>query len=181
MEGEGIHLIKYKRGCNRENNQYAPAPVKGPTYRVACIDDINFSMSIKDGKVILAKANPNDDYQHWYKDDKHGSTVKDAFGNPAFSLINKVTGQVIKKPLELGQPLLLAPYNASDLDKTVLWGWNATRNGPFAILNVMEDAYSLKYDFTADGGAKDGVQIIARSWIKSDPDDRSQQWIINPY
>ncbi|OIW06227.1 hypothetical protein TanjilG_03852 [Lupinus angustifolius] len=67
-----------------------------PTVRIFTKADTNYSLTIRDHKVVLALSNPNDDYQHWYKIEKYGSIVKDEEGCQAFSLVNKVTGQAIK-------------------------------------------------------------------------------------
>ena len=34
--------------------------------------------------------------QHWYKDEKYGTRVKDEEGFPCFALVNKATGQAMK-------------------------------------------------------------------------------------
>jgi len=35
-------------------------------------------------------------WQHWYKDEKYSTKVKDSDGYPSFSLVNKATGQAVK-------------------------------------------------------------------------------------
>lgn len=39
-------------------------------------------------------------YQVWYKDETISTRVKDETGAPAFSLINKVTGEALRHPPE---------------------------------------------------------------------------------
>lgn len=43
--------------------------------------------------------------QHWYKDEKYSTRVKDAEGCPAFSLINKATGEALKHSIGSSHPV----------------------------------------------------------------------------
>ncbi|KAL2321991.1 hypothetical protein Fmac_026370 [Flemingia macrophylla] len=60
-----------------------------PTVRVFTKADPNFSLTIRRGEVILAPFDPTNEYQF-------RTTVKDEEGCPAFSLINKGTGEALK-------------------------------------------------------------------------------------
>ncbi|MCI51363.1 hydroxyproline-rich glycoprotein family protein, partial [Trifolium medium] len=42
--------------------------------------------------------------QHWYKDEKWSTRVKDKDGYPAFALVNKVTGEAIKHSIAATHP-----------------------------------------------------------------------------
>lgn len=43
--------------------------------------------------------------QHWYKDEKYSTRVKDAEGHPCFSLVNKATGEAVKHSVGATQPV----------------------------------------------------------------------------
>ncbi|KAK4272238.1 hypothetical protein QN277_020822 [Acacia crassicarpa] len=65
------------------------------TVRIFTKADPNYSLTIRDGKVILAPSDPGDEYQHWYKNESP-SWAKDEFGRPAFSLVNKASGEALE-------------------------------------------------------------------------------------
>jgi len=43
--------------------------------------------------------------QHWYKDEKYSTRVKDEEGCPAFSLVNKATGEALKHSIGVTHPV----------------------------------------------------------------------------
>lgn len=43
--------------------------------------------------------------QHWYKDEKYSTRVKDEEGFPCFALVNKATGQAIKHSIGASHPV----------------------------------------------------------------------------
>ncbi|KAL4340348.1 hypothetical protein GQ457_08G013540 [Hibiscus cannabinus] len=90
------------------------------TLKVYCKADPNYYLTIRDDKVVLAPSDPSDEFQHWYKDEKYSTRVKDEVGFPSFSLVNKATGQVIKHSIGASHPVQLGPYKP-DLDESVLW------------------------------------------------------------
>nr|XP_043633298.1 ricin B-like lectin R40G2 [Erigeron canadensis] len=67
-----------------------------PTVRVYCKAKIDFSLTVRDGQVILAPSNPFDPHQHWIKDEICGKDVKDEEGFSSFALVNKATGLAMK-------------------------------------------------------------------------------------
>ncbi|KAK3446354.1 hypothetical protein EUGRSUZ_A02072 [Eucalyptus grandis] len=77
-----------------------------PTYKVYCKAEPNYSLTIRDSKVILAPSDSSDPYQKWYKDEKFSTRVKDEDGFPCFSLVNKATGEAIKHSVGASHPLL---------------------------------------------------------------------------
>ncbi|KAL2337058.1 hypothetical protein Fmac_011504 [Flemingia macrophylla] len=76
-----------------------------PIVRVFTKADSNFSLTILRGEVILAPSDPTNEYQHWYKDEKFSTTVKDEEGCPTFSLINKGTGEASKHSIGATHPV----------------------------------------------------------------------------
>ncbi|KHF97339.1 Adenosylhomocysteinase [Gossypium arboreum] len=83
-----------------------PEFYKKPTVKIYCKADPNFHLTIRDGKVVLAPSDPSDEFQHWYKDEKFSTSVKDEVGFPSFSLVNKATGQAIKHSIGASHPAL---------------------------------------------------------------------------
>ncbi|KAL2480385.1 Uncharacterized protein Adt_33351 [Abeliophyllum distichum] len=82
--------------------------------------ETNYSLTIRDGKVILSPSNPSDPFQHWIKDEKYSTRVKDEQGFPSFALINRATGQAIKHSIGATHPVQLIPY-PDVLDESILW------------------------------------------------------------
>ncbi|KAL2344624.1 hypothetical protein Fmac_005909 [Flemingia macrophylla] len=68
-----------------------------PTVSVFTKVDPNFSLTIRRGEVILAPFDPTNEYQF-------STTVKDEEGCPAFSLINKGTGEALKHSIGATHP-----------------------------------------------------------------------------
>jgi hypothetical protein len=66
------------------------------TVRVYCKAGDGYSLTVRNGAVCLAPTNPRDDFQHWIKDMRHSTSIKDEEGYPAFALVNKVTSESIK-------------------------------------------------------------------------------------
>ncbi|KAK8621235.1 hypothetical protein V6N13_067676 [Hibiscus sabdariffa] len=89
------------------------------TFKVYCKADPNYYLTIRDDKVVLAPSDPSDEFQHWYKDEKYSTRVKDEVGFPSFSLVNKATGQVIKHSIGASHPVQLVPYKP-DLDENLV-------------------------------------------------------------
>jgi len=91
-------------------NPPAPGPHGGaahqPTFKIFCKADEGYCLTVRDGNVVLAPANPRDEHQHWYKDMRFSTQVKDEEGNPAFALVNKATGLAIKHSLGQSHPVL---------------------------------------------------------------------------
>ncbi|XP_028790078.1 ricin B-like lectin EULS3, partial [Neltuma alba] len=140
----------------------------------------NFSLTIRDGNVVLAPSDPTDDYQHWYKDEKYSTRVKDQEGCPAFSLVNKATGEAVKHSIGATHPVRLIPYKSDYLDESVLWteskeiadGYRAIRMVNNVHLNV--DAF---HGDKRSGGVHDGTTIVLWEWNKGD----NQLWRIASY
>ena len=92
---------------HHHHNQPAP-PASGPNqvFKIFCrAANDNYCLAVRDGAVVLAPANPKDIDQHWYKDMRFSSRVKDEEGMPAFALVNKATGLAIKHSLGQSHPV----------------------------------------------------------------------------
>nr|GEU74520.1 hypothetical protein [Tanacetum cinerariifolium] len=133
------------------NNDSEPIVVR--VYTKAKVD---YSLTIRDRKVILAPSNPSDPLQQWIKDEKFGKDIKDDQGFSSFALVNKATGQAIKHSIGVTYPVQLTDYNPEKLDKSMdlrafqnlvgcgmahklFYGTGLTvitKNGPSLVINI---------------------------------------------
>ncbi|KAF7801504.1 ricin B-like lectin R40G3 [Senna tora] len=140
----------------------------------------NFSLTIRNGNVILAPSDPSDGYQHWYKDEKYSTRVKDEEGFPAFSLVNKVTGEAIKHSIGATHPVRLVPYKSDYLDESVLWSESKDMGDGYRAVRMVNNIHLNVDAFHGDkksGGVHDGTTIVLWKWNKGD----NQLWRIVPY
>ncbi|KAI5316340.1 hypothetical protein L3X38_036047 [Prunus dulcis] len=107
-----------------------------PTFRVFTKADPNFPLAITEGKVILARSHETDDFQHWYKDEKYSTRVKDEERFPSFALVNKATGQALKHSIGATHPVQLIPYNPDILDESILWTESADLGDGFRTVRM---------------------------------------------
>ncbi|KAG1338888.1 Ricin B-like lectin R40G2 [Cocos nucifera] len=157
----------------------SPAPPQ-LTVRIFTKAEENYALSIRDGNVILAPANPRDEYQHWIKDMRYANNVKDEEGFPSFALVNKVTGQAIKHSIGATHPVRLIRYNPDYVDESVLWTESADTGGDFRCIRMVNNI-RLNFDaFHGDedhGGVRDGTTVVLWEWLKG----KNQRWKILPY
>uniref|UniRef100_A0A0A8ZX01 PH domain-containing protein n=1 Tax=Arundo donax TaxID=35708 RepID=A0A0A8ZX01_ARUDO len=150
------------------------------TVRIFCRADEGYSLTIKDGNVCLTRSNPSDDYQHWVKDMRHSTEIKDDEGYPAFALVNKVTGEAIKHSLGQSHPVKLVPYNPDEVDGSVLWTESRDVGKGFRCIRMVNNIY-LNFDaFHGDkkhGGVREGTTVVLWEWCKGD----NQSWKIVPW
>ncbi|KAL1209815.1 Ricin B-like lectin EULS3 [Cardamine amara subsp. amara] len=150
------------------------------TVKVYSKAEPNYYLTIRGGKVILAPSDPSDEAQHWYKDEKYSTRVKDADGHPCFALVNKATGEAMKHSVGATHPVHLTRYDPDKLDESVLWteskdlgdGYRTIRMVNNVRLNV--DAY---HGDSKSGGVRDGTLIVLWDWNKGD----NQRWKIFPF
>ncbi|KAK3197951.1 hypothetical protein Dsin_021366 [Dipteronia sinensis] len=151
-----------------------------PTVKVYCKAEPNFSLTIRDNKVLLAPSDPSDHFQHWYKDEKFSTRVKDEEGFPCFALVNKATGQAIKHSIGDTHPVQLIPYNPDVLDESVLWSESKDTGEGYRAIRMVNNT-SLNMDaFNGNkkhGGVHDGTTVVLWKWGNGE----NQQWKIVPY
>ncbi|KAM1196631.1 hypothetical protein ACFX2I_008334 [Malus domestica] len=151
-----------------------------PTFRIFSKADPNLSLSIREGKVILARYQPTDDFQRWYKDEKYSTQVKDEERFPSFALINKATGHALKHSIGATQPVQLRPYNPDVLDESMLWTESADLGDGFRTVRMVNNIHLNVDAFHGDkksGGVHDGTTIVL--WNKNKGDN--QRWKIVPH
>ncbi|KAL7189795.1 hypothetical protein ACSBR1_039433 [Camellia fascicularis] len=151
-----------------------------PTVRVVTKAESNYSLTIRDGQVILARSNSSDPFQHWIKDEKFSTRVKDEEGFPSFALVNKATGQAIKHSVGATQPVQLIDYNPDVLDESVLWTESRDLGDGHRTIRMVNNIRLNVDAFNGDknhGGVHDGTTIVLWEWKKGD----NQRWKILPY
>jgi hypothetical protein len=118
--------------------------------------------------------------QHWYKDMRHSTRVKDAEGHPAFALVNRATGLALKHSLGQSHPVKLVPYNPDFLDESVLWTESSDVGKGFRCVRMVNNIH-LNFDALHGdkdhGGVRDGTGLVLWEWCKGD----NQSWKILPW
>ncbi|KAJ4764334.1 Ricin B-like lectin R40C1 [Rhynchospora pubera] len=156
------------------------ASAQPPTVKIFCRANEGYCLSVRDGQVVLAPANPRDPFQHWIKDMRHSTRIKDEESFPAFALVNKATGQAIKHSLGQSHPVRLVPFNPDYLDESVLWTESKDVGNGFRCIRMVNNI-SLNFDaFHGDkdhGGVHDGTTVVLWNWCKGE----NQSWKIVPY
>ncbi|KAI5650522.1 hypothetical protein M9H77_36527 [Catharanthus roseus] len=151
-----------------------------PSVRMFTKAEPNYSLTIRDGKVILAPSNPSDPFQHWVKDEKFSTRVKDEEGFPSFALVNKATGQAMKHSIGATHPVQLIPYDPDVLDESVLWTESRDLGDTFRAIRMVNNIRLNVDAFNGDknhGGVRDGTTIVLWEWKKGD----NQRWKIVSY
>ncbi|XP_030519345.1 ricin B-like lectin R40G3 isoform X4 [Rhodamnia argentea] len=151
-----------------------------PTYKVYCKAEPNYSLTIRDSKVILAPSDSSDPYQKWYKDEKFSTRVKDEEGCPCFSLVNKATGEAIKHSAGASHPVQLVPYKPEQLDASVLWTESKDLGHGYRTVRMVNNVRLNLDAFHGDkksGGVRDGTTIVLWQWNHGD----NQLWKVTPY
>ncbi|KAL2320440.1 hypothetical protein Fmac_029409 [Flemingia macrophylla] len=118
--------------------------------------------------------------QHWYKDEKFSTRVKDEEGCPAFSLINKATGEALKHSIGATHPVRLIPYKSDYLDESILWTESRDLGDGHRTIRMVNNIRLNVDAFHGDkhsGGVHDGTSIVLWEWNKGD----NQRWKIVPY
>ncbi|KAL6337105.1 hypothetical protein AAG906_036419 [Vitis piasezkii] len=150
-----------------------------PTVRVFCKAKPNHSLTILDGKVYLAPSDKTDMLQHWIKDEKYSTSVKDEEGFPSFALVNKATGQAMKHSIGASHPVQLIPYNSDVLDESVLWTESKDLGNNFRSIRMINNIHlnvDALHGDRSHGGVHDCTTIVLNKWKKGD----NQLWKISP-
>uniref|UniRef100_A0A0E0JD40 PH domain-containing protein n=1 Tax=Oryza punctata TaxID=4537 RepID=A0A0E0JD40_ORYPU len=165
----------------------APPP---PTHRIYCkAGEDNYSLAVRDGKVCLVRSDRDDHTQHWVKDMKYSTRVKDEEGYPAMALVNKATGEALKHSIGQSHPcskssmdgqVRLARYNPEYMDESVLWTESRDVGSGFRCIRMVNNIY-LNFDALHGdkdhGGVRDGTTLVLWEWCEGD----NQRWKIVPW
>ncbi|KAG2536766.1 ricin B-like lectin R40C1 [Panicum virgatum] len=153
-----------------------------PTCRIYCKAYKGFSVTVRNGIVCLAPTNFNDKFQQWIEDKRPGNMMKDVEGYPAFTVINRATGDAIEASLGKGNPLKLKAYNPCFLDEFVLWAKGRNMGDGFRCLHMLcNNSLNFKA-IQADkdhGGVHNDTYITLSGW--STGDNIQLLWKIVPW
>jgi hypothetical protein len=124
-----------------------------PTFKIFCKADENFCLTVRDGDAVLAPADFNDEHQHWYKDKRFGTFVKDEEGKHAFSLINKATNLAVQHFGGPFHPVKLVRFDLDSFDSTLMWTLsnNLGKDG-FGFIRTLNDISLKLAAFHGDHG-----------------------------
>ncbi|TYJ11264.1 hypothetical protein E1A91_A11G264200v1 [Gossypium mustelinum] len=149
------------------------------TVKIFCKSDPNLNLSVRDNKVVLAKANPSDEHQLWYKDDKFGSNVKDEEGFPSFALVNKATGLALKHASGATQLVQLEPFRPFEFDKSLMWSeGKVIDNEGYRAIRMANDIHLNMDAYLGDRPqVQDGNEIGLWEWNSGN----NQIWKISPH
>jgi len=118
--------------------------------------------------------------QHWIKDMKYSTRVKDEEGYPAIVLVNKATGEALKHSLGQSHPVPLTRYDPDKLDESVLWTESRDVGDGFRCIRMVNNIY-LNFDALHGdkdhGGVHDGTTLVLWEWCEGD----NQRWKIVPW
>lgn len=148
-----------------------------PSVKVYCKAGTGYSLTIQGGKVVLTRSDPNDEFQHWVKDEKYSTRVKDAEGFPCFALVNKATGQAIKHSIGASHPVQLCPYDPDILDESVLWTESRDTGDGYRAVRMVNNIRLNLDAFHGDAGVHDGTTLVLWDWNKGE----NQRWKIVPH
>ncbi|CAA0813327.1 hydroxyproline-rich glycoprotein family protein [Striga hermonthica] len=151
-----------------------------PPVKMYCKADPGYALTIRDGKVVLAPADPSDLRQSWVKDERLSTRVKDEEGFPSFALVNKATRQAIKHSFGATHPVQLSEYNPSGFDESILWTESKDLGDGYRAIRMVNNIRLNIDAFNGDknhGGVRDGTKIVLWEWKKGD----NQRWKIVPY
>ncbi|XP_039045484.1 ricin B-like lectin R40G3 [Hibiscus syriacus] len=150
-----------------------------PTFKIYCKANPRLNLAIRDGRVVLARADPSDERQHWIKDDKFGANVRDDEGHPGFSLINLATGEALKHNNGEAQPVELARYKPNECNTTLIWSESKVieDEGYKAIRAVDNIHLNMDADLRDSPEVCDGNRIVLWGWKTGN----NQIWKIKPH
>ncbi|KAL4203115.1 hypothetical protein AMTRI_Chr01g126290 [Amborella trichopoda] len=166
------HGDEYGRPSSRGDEYGRSRLPQGQDVRVFTLAETNYSLTIRGESVVLAPANPDDELQHWIKDEKFSTRVKDEQGFPSFSLVNKATGQALKHSVGPEKPVQLTPYKGdNELDESILWTESEEVRGGFRCIRMVNNIRLNLDAFNGNkkhGGVRDGTAVVLWEWKKGD-------------
>ncbi|KAH9288148.1 hypothetical protein KI387_032265, partial [Taxus chinensis] len=161
-----------------EHHRHNSLP-QGQIVKLSSKANPDYALGVRDGRVVLVYYNPSDPTQQWVKDESWSNRVRDAVGHPAFSLVNKATGQALRHALGASQEVLLTSYEGDSYDESVLWSESEDMGFGYRTIRKANDI-GLNLDaFQADrkhGGIREGTRAVLWKWNKQD----NQLWKISP-
>ncbi|KAJ3684713.1 hypothetical protein LUZ61_013877 [Rhynchospora tenuis] len=108
-----------------------------------------YNLTVRDEAVVLAPADPKNEYQIWIKDTFYAKQVKDQDGKQAFALVNKATGKAMKHGFGLGYLVQLAEIDQNYLDSSLLWT-ESDKGSSFREIRMQSNTSAVFHAFYVD-------------------------------
>ncbi|TVU47222.1 hypothetical protein EJB05_06814, partial [Eragrostis curvula] len=150
-------------------------------FRILCQSGDGLSVTVRDGAVVLATADHQDERQCWVQSFQNTGHVTDEEGHRAFALVNRATGKALMHKGHGDDELVqLAGHSPDSVDVALLWTQSDDLGEGFhgirAVndVGVVLDAAKGVPDY---GGAHDGTPIIVFPWN----DGPNQKWKLLPF
>lgn len=124
----------------------------------------------------MVPANSEDEAQQWVKDASYGMRVKDNYGHPAFSLVNKATNKILKHAKEKGQQVLLMDYRPGIRDDDILWTESQDFGEGFKTVRSASDTLLNMTVFEGNKKIRNGSALVLDTWHTAD----HQLWKVFP-
>nr|XP_048332986.1 ricin B-like lectin EULS3 [Ziziphus jujuba var. spinosa] len=158
------HHHHFPSSIHHQTHQSIPSNLSDkPTVKVFSKARPDFSLTIRDGKVILAPSDPSDVFQvilSWF--------------------LTLLSFNPIKHSIGASHPVQLIPYVPDVFDESILWTESKDLGDGFRTIRMVNNIRLNVDAFHGDkksGGVHDGTTIVLWDWNKGD----NQRWKIVPY
>ncbi|KAJ1433206.1 Ricin B-like lectin [Sesbania bispinosa] len=145
----------------------------------------NYALTIRDGNVILSPYDPTNEHQHWYKDERYSTLVKDELGHLLSLWLTKRQGKPLGIPVVLlnrkwnvksnvnvklsghnsahNTEVRLIPFRCDYFDESIMWTQGDDLGEGFKSMR-MANNHHLNLDACQGGGVRDGTIVILHVW-----------------
>ncbi|XP_058098822.1 ricin B-like lectin EULS3 [Magnolia sinica] len=147
------------------------------TLRIFSKANTGYSLTVRDGMVVMAESDKTDPRQHWIKDETYSTRMQKATGLYAFSLINKATNLALKHPISAKLPVQLSSHNLCVLDESILWMNNVSAGDGFTYIRMINNNNLNMDAFVGAGTIVDNT--VVGLWEPNNAPN--QMWQIVPY
>lgn len=149
---------------------------QGRLVRIFCKENAGFNLAVEHNSLKMQESNTEDEAQQWIKDASHGMRIKDSYGYPAFSLVNKKTKKMLKHANEQGLQVLVVDYQADMKDDAILWTESQDFGEGFKTVRSASDTLLNLTVFEGNKRIRNGSALVLDTWHKGD----HQLWKLFP-
>ncbi|KAL6642352.1 hypothetical protein ACP70R_020533 [Stipagrostis hirtigluma subsp. patula] len=157
----------------------------GQPMRIFCKASPSLNAAVRGDRVVLVRADPSDESQHWIQDHDSVGRVTDEQGRRAFALVNVATGQALMhdtwdpraQERAWNMQLAKAPYRGHErVELSKLWSQGVQLDDDgFSEVRVIRN---MAMTFNALGGyAEEGAEV---GLFNSEPSYHHAIWKIVP-
>uniref|UniRef100_A0A0D9XXJ3 Uncharacterized protein n=1 Tax=Leersia perrieri TaxID=77586 RepID=A0A0D9XXJ3_9ORYZ len=136
--------------------------------RIYCREDTNLNMAVRGNRVLLVRANLDDESQHWFLECDNVGRLTDEEGWPAFALVNRTTGHALvywPNTMSYEAEVGLAPYSGHvAVEVSMLWSLGRPLDGGFSEIRILKNVeYTLN---GLNGNVQEGT-IVGIYWSQT--------------